>query len=162
MAWAASSLLRNSAEAATMWALLAQWRMDLRWWCGGLSPTGVLPPLLLLLPDELYSCVPPLMAQLVLVNRESIGNESTVATSKSMGAWNDAEREERDREVKSAFYRVHGRLPRRMRRVLASVGRSWGVRARWVWSRLRVVRRGFVQPLVNNLSEACCVHACYG
>jgi hypothetical protein len=46
-----------------MRALLAQWRMDVRWCRGGLPPTGVLPPLLLLLPGGVSGSTPPLMAQ---------------------------------------------------------------------------------------------------
>ena len=54
-------LLTNSAEAAAMRALLAQWRMDVRWCRGGLPPTGVVPPLLLL-PGGVSGSSPPLMA----------------------------------------------------------------------------------------------------
>jgi hypothetical protein len=75
MAWAAASLLTNSAEAAAMRALLAQWRMDVRWWRGGLPPTGVLPPLLLLLlllPGGVSGSTPPLMAPSL---RYSVGGQ---------------------------------------------------------------------------------------
>jgi hypothetical protein len=44
-----------------MRALLAQWRMDVRWCRGGLPPTGVVPPLLLL-PGGVSGSTPPLMA----------------------------------------------------------------------------------------------------
>jgi hypothetical protein len=52
-------MITNSAVAAAMRALLAQWRMDVRWWRGGLPPTGVLPPLLL--PGGVSGSTPPLM-----------------------------------------------------------------------------------------------------
>jgi len=55
-----------------MRALLAQWRMDVRWCRGGLPPTGVLPPLLLLLPGGVSGSTPPLMARPL---RYSVGDQ---------------------------------------------------------------------------------------
>lgn len=127
--------------------------------------------LLLLLASRLSSCIPLLMALLVLVDRESTWNESTTTSPKSMGAWNGATR---DREAKSAFYRVHGTLrvvcggfsqplgdpeimwrqstmsleytPCCARRVRAAIGN-------------KPDRRGTMDA--TRLSEACCVPACY-
>nr|ACR34514.1 unknown [Zea mays] len=53
----------NPAEAAAMRAMLAQWRIDVRWWRGGLPPTLLLPPLLLLLPGGVSGSTPPLMVR---------------------------------------------------------------------------------------------------
>jgi hypothetical protein len=63
MAGLAASLLTNPAEAAAMRAMLAQWRIDVRWWRGGLPPTLLLPPLLLLLPGGVSGSTPPLMVR---------------------------------------------------------------------------------------------------
>jgi hypothetical protein len=55
-----------------MRALLAQWRMDVRWCRGGFPPTGVVPPLLLVLPGGVSGSTPPLMAPAL---RYSAGDE---------------------------------------------------------------------------------------